>query len=64
MEYLADLLKEKKQLAVFPQVFRHMERLVDEGKLIFLSFLYLFQLFLMRFTASPSSVLFDFTSTL
>uniref|UniRef100_A0A8R1TQF9 KH domain-containing protein n=2 Tax=Onchocerca TaxID=6281 RepID=A0A8R1TQF9_ONCVO len=30
MEYLADLLKEKKQLAVFPQVFRHMERLVDE----------------------------------
>lgn len=37
MEYLADLLKEKKQLAVFPQVFRHMERLVDEGELIFLS---------------------------
>ncbi|VDN07408.1 unnamed protein product [Thelazia callipaeda] len=30
MEYLSDLLKEKKQLAVFPQVFRHMERLVDE----------------------------------
>ncbi|VDN89199.1 unnamed protein product [Brugia pahangi] len=30
MEYLADLLKEKKQLALFPQVFRHVERLVDE----------------------------------
>ncbi|VDN60406.1 unnamed protein product [Dracunculus medinensis] len=30
MEYLADLLKEKKQLGVFPQVFRHIERLVEE----------------------------------
>lgn len=30
MEYLSDLLKEKKQLSVF-KVFRHTERLVDEG---------------------------------
>ncbi|KAF8384564.1 gld-1 [Pristionchus pacificus] len=30
MEYLADLVKEKKQLEIFPQSFNHVERLVDE----------------------------------
>ncbi len=30
-EYLAQLLKDKKQLTAFPNVFLHMERLVDEG---------------------------------
>ena len=31
-EYLAQLLKDKKQLAAFPNVFIHLERLLDEGK--------------------------------
>ena len=31
-DYLAQLLKDKKQLAAFPNVFIHMERLLDEGK--------------------------------
>lgn len=33
-EYLAQLLKDKKQLAAFPNVFIHLERLLDEGKQI------------------------------
>ena len=32
-DYLAQLLKDKKQLAAFPNVFIHMERLLDEGEL-------------------------------
>ena len=39
-DYLAQLLKDKKQLAAFPNVFIHVERLLDEGKL-FLRWLYL-----------------------
>lgn len=30
-DYLAQLLKDRKQLAAFPQVFVHVERLLDEG---------------------------------
>ena len=33
-DYLAQLLKDKKQLAAFPNVFVHMERLLDDGELI------------------------------
>lgn len=32
-EYLSQLLKDKKQIQAFPNVFIHMERLLDEGKL-------------------------------
>ena len=32
-DYLAQLLKDKKQLAAFPNVFVHMERLLDDGEL-------------------------------
>jgi hypothetical protein len=32
-EYLAQLLKDKKQLAAFPNVFIHLERLLDEGSI-------------------------------
>lgn len=32
-DYLAQLLKDKKQLAAFPNVFHHLERLLDDGKL-------------------------------
>ncbi|XP_037827612.1 protein held out wings-like [Lucilia sericata] len=32
-DYLAQLLKDRKQLAAFPNVFNHVERLLDEGKL-------------------------------
>ena len=38
-DYLAQLLKDKKQLAAFPNVFLHMERLLDDGKLFFLVFI-------------------------
>lgn len=31
-DYLAQLLKDKKQLAAFPNVFIHVERLLDDGK--------------------------------
>ena len=30
-EYLAQLLKDKKQIAAFPNVFIHLERILDEG---------------------------------
>lgn len=30
-DYLAQLLKDRKQLAAFPNVFNHVERLLDEG---------------------------------
>ena len=30
-EYLAQLLKDKKQLAAFPNVILHLERILDEG---------------------------------
>lgn len=32
-DYLAQLLKDKKQIAAFPNVFLHVERLLDEGKI-------------------------------
>jgi protein quaking len=32
-DYLSQLLKDKKQLAAFPNVFIHLERILDEGKL-------------------------------
>lgn len=32
-DYLAQLLKDRKQLAAFPAVFTHVERLLDEGNL-------------------------------
>jgi len=31
-DYLAQLLKDKKQLAALPNVFHHVERLLDEGE--------------------------------
>lgn len=31
IDYLSQLLKDKKQLAAFPNVFHHLERLADEG---------------------------------
>lgn len=37
-DYLAQLLKDRKQLAAFPNVFIHVERLLDEGK----RFIYIF----------------------
>ena len=46
-DYLAQLLKDKKQLAAFPSVFIHVERLLDEGKTFFLTFV-LLQMHLLR----------------
>ena len=37
-DYLAQLLKDKKQLAAFPNVFLHLERLLDDGKRLFFVF--------------------------
>lgn len=34
-DYLAQLLKDRKQLAAFPNVFLHVERLLEEGKVVF-----------------------------
>lgn len=31
-DYLAQLIKDKKQLAIFPNLFIHVERILDEGK--------------------------------
>lgn len=31
-DYLAQLLKDRKQIAAFPNVFIHVERLLEEGK--------------------------------
>lgn len=39
-DYLAQLLKDRKQLAAFPNVFNHIERLLDEGKRFDLTFHY------------------------
>ena len=36
-EYLAQLLKDKKQIQAFPNVFLHAERLIDEGELVMAS---------------------------
>jgi protein quaking len=38
-DYLAQLLKDKKQLAAFPNVFLHLERLLDDGKRLLFEFL-------------------------
>ena len=38
-DYLAQLLKDKKQLAAFPNVFLHLERLLDDGKQSFYFYL-------------------------
>lgn len=35
-DYLAQLLKDRKQLAALPNVFTHLERLLDEGEFKFL----------------------------
>ena len=35
-DYLAQLLKDKKQLAAFPNVFLHLERLLDDGRFFIL----------------------------
>ncbi len=37
-DYLAQLLKDRKQLGAFPNVFLHVERLLDEGKYPMLQF--------------------------
>ena len=52
-DYLAQLLKDKKQLQAFPNVFLHMERLLDDGK----SFFYYLPLILIDFPKklSPKS---------
>lgn len=31
-DYLAQLLKDRKQVTAFPNVFVHVERLIDEGR--------------------------------
>lgn len=37
-DYLAQLLKDRKQLAALPNVFTHLERLLDEGMLFKMHF--------------------------
>lgn len=33
-DYLAQLLKDRKQVTAFPNVFMHVERLIDEGRIL------------------------------
>lgn len=47
-DYLAQLLKDRKQLAALPNVFTHLERLLDEGKWHKKDFLHLFSLYVDR----------------
>lgn len=42
-DYLAQLLKDRKQLAAFPNVFHHVERLLEEGKIHVSIFILLFK---------------------
>lgn len=39
-DYLAQLLKDRKQLAALPNVFTHLERLLDEGMYLRLDKIY------------------------
>lgn len=32
MEYLVELIEDKKNLQMFPKLFRHVDRVVDQGK--------------------------------
>lgn len=40
-DYLAQLLKDRKQLAAFPAVFTHVERLLDEGNFYLYTYVYI-----------------------
>lgn len=51
-DYLSQLLKDRKQLAAFPNVFIHVERLLDEGESVISRFLFFFS-----FLSSPSLAL-------
>ncbi|EZA46400.1 Protein held out wings [Ooceraea biroi] len=52
-DYLSQLLKDRKQLAAFPNVFIHVERLLDEGECDFdLSLYHLARVFSSRLPIS------------
>ena len=40
-DYLAQLLKDKKQLAAFPNVFVHLERLLDDGRFFYHNYIFI-----------------------
>lgn len=57
-DYLAQLLKDRKQITAFPNMFMHVERLIDEGK--YLSFALLINAYrrpIFRFRLLVSSTL-------
>lgn len=49
-DYLAQLLKDRKQITAFPNMFMHVERLIDEGNAshdnVFIKFLSVCMLFI------------------
>ena len=49
-DYLAQLIKDKKQLAIFPNLFLHVERILDEGNV---------QLYLFSSILAPKKSIFD-----
>lgn len=51
-DYLAQLLKDRKQVTAFPNVFMHVERLIDEGKF----YIYIYILLLFVFFPLPISI--------
>lgn len=46
-DYLAQLLKDRKQITAFPNMFMHVERLIDEGNCI--SYISLFLYFVVHY---------------
>lgn len=51
-DYLSQLLKDRKQLAAFPNVFIHVERLLDEGESVISRFLFFFSSYLLHLSLS------------
>lgn len=57
-DYLAQLLKDRKQLAAFPNVFNHVERLLDEGLLDCNSvYLFLFLIGIISFNSTRNKLI-------
>ena len=63
-EYLAQLIKDKNQLAAFPNVFIHLERLLDEGKSCFSGIDFYFKSVFTRLNQAGTIHLFNFFNLL
>lgn len=48
-DYLAQLLKDRKQITAFPNMFMHVERLIDEGNYYNITMIFYFTITLILF---------------